>query len=63
MRSTPMRLRRFLAEVSYTDPTGTTQEQTFPVHVEEFAVAKSLAVTYVLQVLRLKDFELRIVGA
>jgi hypothetical protein len=57
------RVRRFLAEVSFRDSSGANQEQAFPVYEEEGAAAKSLALAYVLQILRLKEFELRIVGA
>jgi hypothetical protein len=35
----------------------------FPVHAPSYTTASDMAFTYVLQVLKLKDFELRIVGA
>lgn len=38
-------------------------EEIFPVYMEDYLAAKSLALSYVLQVLKLRDFELRMVGA
>jgi len=58
-----MRVRRFMAEVSFTDSSGLSQEQSFPVYEAGGGAAKLLALSYVLQILELKDFELRIVGA
>jgi hypothetical protein len=57
------RMRRFTASVEYRDDEGRSQEDSFPVQVEDYSTAKRIAVDYVLQVLRLEDFELRIVGA
>jgi hypothetical protein len=57
------KVRRFEAQVTYRSPDGTEREETFPVQAEEFSAAQSMAEHYVLQVLRLKEFELRMVGA
>ena len=57
------RVRRFEACVTFRSPEGVQREETFPVLVEDYDAAKSTAISYVLQVLRLQDFELRIVGA
>jgi hypothetical protein len=58
-----MKVRRFTASVEYKDAEGKTKEESFPVTVEDYTTAKDLAETYVLQVLKLRDFELRLVGA
>jgi hypothetical protein len=57
-----MRVRLFLASVSYRNTEGTVQEEEFPVYTSDYASASNMAFTYVLQVFRLTDFELRIVG-
>ena len=58
-----MKVRRFTASVEYKDAEGRTQEENFPVTVEDYATATALAETYVLRVIKLRDFELRLVGA
>ncbi len=57
------KMRTFAAEVSYKDSIGTSCEETFPVTVDDYDTAKDLAVRYAVEVLKLQDFELRIVGA
>jgi hypothetical protein len=57
------RVRCFVASVEYRDSVGQPHEETFPVNVEDYSTATTVAVSYVLQVLKLQDFELRIVGA
>lgn len=57
------RIRRFEAHVTSRSPEGVEREDSFPVQVEDYPTATRIAVGYVLQVLRLEDFELRIVGA
>ncbi|HEX4960683.1 MAG TPA: hypothetical protein VF173_07575 [Thermoanaerobaculia bacterium] len=57
------RIRHFAASVAYQNSIGQTQEDDFPVHAPDYATASRIAFTYVLNVLRYKDFELRIVGA
>jgi hypothetical protein len=56
------KVRCFVASVSYRED-GADREESFPVRVMDFSTAQSLALTYVLQTLKLEDFELRIVGA
>ncbi|MFY9824343.1 MAG: hypothetical protein WAM82_23405 [Thermoanaerobaculia bacterium] len=58
-----LRIRPFVASVAYQNPTGQTQEDDFPVQAPDFATATRIAFTYVLNVLKHKDFELRIVGS
>ena len=42
---------------------GRVPEPDFPVQAPDFATASRIAFTYVLNVLKYKDFELRIVGS
>jgi len=58
-----MKVRRFTASVEYKDAEGKTREESFPVTVEDYVTATALAESYVLQVMKLREFELRIVGA
>jgi hypothetical protein len=58
-----MRVRNFVAEVEYRDREGVAREERFPVKAGEYNVAKNLAFDYVVRVLKLGDFELRLVGA
>jgi hypothetical protein len=58
-----MKVRRFDASIDYTTPEGKTQEEEFPVRAADYAAANRIALDYVLKVLKLDDFELRIVGA
>jgi hypothetical protein len=57
------KVRRFVASVTYREADGTDREDTFPVQVADYDMARSVAFAYVLQILKLEDFELRIVGA
>jgi hypothetical protein len=56
-------VRHFGASVSYRNDDGKMQEEEFPVLAPDFREANRLALAYVLQVLRLDDFEMRVVGA
>ena len=56
------RVRRFVASVEYKNAEGQTKEETFSVNIEDYSVATTVAVCYVLQIMKLQDFELRIVG-
>ena len=58
-----LRIRPFVVSVAYQNPTGQTQEDDFPVQAQDYATASRIAFTYVLNVLKYKDFELRIVGS
>jgi hypothetical protein len=57
------RIRCFTASVTYRENDGTDKEENFPVYVADYPTATSVALNYVLQILRLEDFELRVVGA
>jgi hypothetical protein len=58
-----LRIRRFAASVAYQSSDGQMQEDEFPIHASDYATASRIAFNYVLNVLKFKDFELRIVGA
>lgn len=55
---TSKKVRRFEAEV-----TSGEHEECFPVFAYDYLAAKAMALSYVIQVLRLTEFELRIVGS
>jgi len=56
-------VRRFEASVTYRDRQGQVQEEAFPIHARDFETANRMAFAYVLEVLKLDEFELRLVGA
>jgi hypothetical protein len=58
-----MAVRRFAARVTYRDKDGALHEEEIPTWAEDYAAANRLALAYVLQVLKIRDFELRLVGA
>ena len=53
----------YSASVSYRRSDGVDVKETFPVAAPDRAAASDLAFAYVLQVLKLGEFEIRIVGA
>lgn len=53
----------YSALLRYRNAAGQQTEETFPVKAPDRSSASDLALTYVLQVLKLEEFELRIVGA
>ena len=57
------RVRRFDVCVTYRNREGVDLEEIFPVYVEDYLTAKSVALNYILEVLKLQDFELRMVGS
>lgn len=57
------KVRRFDASVEYRDSAGIEREESFPVYAGDYSAAKSTALAYTVQVLRLQDFELRIAGS
>jgi hypothetical protein len=57
------KVRSFEAEVEYRDQQGMRCEERFPVRAVEFEAARDLALGYVLRILKLSDFELRLVGS
>jgi hypothetical protein len=58
-----MSVRRFEASVTYRTNEGKAQEESFPVLASHAEEANRLALAYVLQVLRLDEFEMRVVGS
>lgn len=58
-----MAVRLFMASVSFQNEWGQRREETFPIRTHETRIANEMAMSYVLGVLRLRDFELRVVGA
>ncbi|HYI84544.1 MAG TPA: hypothetical protein VEX11_15230 [Acetobacteraceae bacterium] len=57
------KMRQFTAYVVYKDQGGAECEESFPIHTHSFDKAKDTALRYVLNVLRIEDFELRMVGS
>lgn len=57
------KVRRFVAQVTYSGSDGGVREDSFPVYSYDFQAAQSMALNYVLAVLKLGEFELRLVGA
>jgi hypothetical protein len=58
-----MAIRRFAASVTYHRKDGALHEEEIPVWAEDYRAANRIVLAYVLQVLKLQEFELRIVGA
>ncbi len=58
-----MPVRRFAASVTYRDKGGALHEEEIPLRAEDYGAAHRLLLAYVLHVLKLRDFELRLVGA
>lgn len=58
-----VKIRPYAATVAYRDAIGKMQEEEFPVYAADPAAASDLAFLYVRAVMRLDDFELRVVGA
>jgi hypothetical protein len=56
-------VRRFSASVTYPNSNGKEHEEEFPVFAHSYEIAQRMAFAYVLKVLRLQEFELRLVGA
>ena len=57
------RLLTYSARLSYEEPRGHLHEDAFPVVALTHQEATKLAFAYVLEVLKLRDFELRVLGA
>jgi hypothetical protein len=57
-----MAVRQFAAQVTYSKD-GASHEEAIPVWAEDYRAANRLALAYVLQVLKLPEFELRLVGS
>jgi hypothetical protein len=58
-----MRVRQYAASVTYRNGEGKLQEEEFPVNSRDHAAALRTAFAYVLQIMKLEDFELRVVGS
>lgn len=57
------RVRSFVAEVVFRDHEGRSREERFPIREKEYQAATSLAFQYACRVLKLSEFELRLVGS
>jgi hypothetical protein len=58
-----LKIRPYSASVAYRNSEGKVQEEEFPVRAADNAAASHLAFLYVREVMKLEDFELRVVGA
>jgi hypothetical protein len=58
-----LKIRLYSASVSYRNSLGKMQEDSFPVRASDPAAASEIAFLYVREVLKLEDFELRVVGS
>lgn len=58
-----MAIRRFAASVTYREKDGALREEEIPIQAEDYGTANRIVLAYVLHVLKLREFELRIVGA
>lgn len=57
-----VKVRPYAATVAYHDSDGRRHEEVVPIRASDHAAAKDMAFTYAVEVLRLKDFELRVVS-
>jgi hypothetical protein len=57
-----VRVRVYSVTVTYRDGEGRQHEEVFPAWAYDHGMATDMAFAYVLQVLRLEEFELRVVG-
>ena len=57
------RLLTYAARLTFEEPRGHVHEDSFPVVASTHEEATRLAFVYVLQVLKLGEFELRVLGA
>jgi hypothetical protein len=57
------RVVRYAATVSYRNEDGKLQEEEFPLKATDYSTALDSAVAYVLNVMKLQDFELRVAGS
>ncbi len=56
-------VREFLAVVEYRNEAGQLVNEDFPVRIDTYDAAKEMAERFVLEVMKLEEFELRIAGA
>lgn len=57
------RVVRYSATVSYRNENGKLQEEEFPLRATDYSTALDSAVSYVVNVMKLQDFELRVAGS
>lgn len=57
------RILPYAVSVTYRDVQGKLQEEEFPLRASDYTSAQRIAFTYVLEVMKLKEFELRVAGA
>jgi hypothetical protein len=57
------RVVEYSATVSYRNQDGKLQEEEFPLRASDYSIALDSAVAYVVQVMKLQDFELRVAGS
>jgi hypothetical protein len=57
------RITPYAASVTYRDAQGKLQEEEFPLRASDYSTAMNIAAAYVLRVMKLKEFELRVVGS
>lgn len=58
-----LKIRQYSASVAFRDAAGQRHEEEFPVRAADPAAASEIAFLYVRQVMKLEDFELRVVGS
>ena len=58
-----VKVRLYSVTVTYQDGHGRSHEEIFPVRAYDHAMATRMALDYVLHVLKIKEFELRVVGS
>lgn len=63
MNASGRRVYPYKASVTYRNREGQEVEEVFPLRALDRTAASGLAVAYVLKVLKLQEFEIRIVGA
>jgi hypothetical protein len=57
------RVVEYSATVSYRNENGKLQEEEFPLRASDYSIALDSAFAYVIQVMKLQDFELRVAGS
>jgi hypothetical protein len=63
MNASGRRVFPYKASVTYRNREGQEVEEVFPLRAKDRVAASDLAVAYVLKILKLQEFEIRIVGA
>lgn len=63
MNASGRRVYPYKASVTYRNREGQGGEEVFPLRAVDRTAASGLAVAYVLRILKLQEFEIRIIGA